>query len=83
MVLQVIQKSNIVFKAAIPSEALFKHAYSLALKNKMFLDSISLGFLDVDPQLIEMKTTVLLNLAVCYIKKKSDQLALDLLREVK
>lgn len=48
----------------------------------MFIDSLAQGFLDVDPQLIEMKTTVLLNLAVCYIRKKSEKVALDLLREV-
>lgn len=78
-----ISVSNKIFSKLIGEPKYFKIALGLTLKNKLFTDSITHEFGENLAKFYDLKSTVLLNLAICNLKTGDEETALNHLREVK
>lgn len=81
--LKVITISNKIFSKIITEPKYFKIAFGLALKNKLFTDSVTQEFGENLARFYDLKSTVLLNLATCNLRIGDEEAALDNLRDVR
>ena len=81
-VLRIIEVSSKIFNRIFPEQRFAHLAFGLALKSKVFVDSVGCELGENLTRFFDLKSSILLNLALCYFRKGSDDLALELLREV-
>ncbi len=81
-VLRIIEVSSKIFSRIFPEQKFASLAFGLALKSKVFVDSVGSELGENLTRFFDLKSSILLNLALCYFKKQKDDLALELLREV-
>ena len=81
-VLKIIEVSSKIFSRISQEPRFATLAFSLALKSKVFADSVGQDLGENLTRFFDLKSSILLNLALCYFKKEKDELALELLREV-